>query len=261
MFNIDNPYNALLAITLSMPRIMLVLWLLPFLGESILPGSLRNIFGFSLGLIAIPAIYAEIPPEGVAILSALGLLAKEAFIGLLLGFSVAILFWVAVSMAFLIDSQRGATMASILLPSFGGQVSLLGSLFVQYMAVLFFITGGFLIMLKVIYYSYDLWPVLSFFPQINNSMMSYVSGQFQWLAYLTVFLAAPLLILMFLIDFTLGLVNRYVPQLQVFFLSMPIKGLAAIFILSIYLMSLTEYFQDKFLNFFDVLFELDALMR
>ena len=51
----------------------------------------------------------------------------------------------------------------------------------------------------------------------------------------TVVIAAPVIIIMFLATLGLGLVNRTAPQLNVFFLSMPIKSALGIAMLVIYL--------------------------
>ena len=51
----------------------------------------------------------------------------------------------------------------------------------------------------------------------------------------TVVISAPVIIIMFLATLGLGLVNRTAPQLNVFFLSMPIKSALGIAMLVIYL--------------------------
>jgi type III secretion protein T len=51
----------------------------------------------------------------------------------------------------------------------------------------------------------------------------------------TVVISAPVLIVMFLATVGLGLVNRTAPQLNVFFLSMPVKSALGIAMLIVYL--------------------------
>ena len=51
----------------------------------------------------------------------------------------------------------------------------------------------------------------------------------------TVIIAAPVIIIMFLATIGLGLVNRTAPQLNVFFLSMPVKSALGIAMLIIYI--------------------------
>ena len=64
----------------------------------------------------------------------------------------------------------------------------------------------------------------------------------------TVVISAPVIILMFLATIGLGLVNRTAPQLNVFFLSMPVKSALGIAMLIIYLpfiMDMLMYTRDS----------------
>ena len=51
----------------------------------------------------------------------------------------------------------------------------------------------------------------------------------------TVVISAPVIIVMFLATIGLGLVNRTAPQLNVFFLSMPVKSALGVAMLIVYL--------------------------
>ena len=62
----------------------------------------------------------------------------------------------------------------------------------------------------------------------------------QSLAELTVRAAAPAVLLLALIDLGFGLVNRVVPQLNVFFFTMPIKGALAALMIALYLSYLSD---------------------
>jgi type III secretion protein T len=54
-------------------------------------------------------------------------------------------------------------------------------------------------------------------------------------------LSAPAIIAMFLAELGLALVSRFAPQLQVFFLAMPIKSALALFVLVMYMGTLLDY--------------------
>ena len=58
-------------------------------------------------------------------------------------------------------------------------------------------------------------------------------------------LAAPALVAMFLSEIGLALVSRFAPQLQVFFMAMPIKSALAMLVLMLYAASLFEYGADQ----------------
>ncbi len=250
-----------LATIISLPRITMVLWMLPFLTESIFPKTIRLVFGFSLVLIALPRVAHEIPAEGLNFFFVLGIVVKEVFIGLLLGFMVSIPIWAASAMGFIIDLQRGSFIATLFTPFFRGQTSPVGIMLIQTIAVLFFSGGGFLILLNGLYGSYLMWPILEFFPKFDERLPTFFLDQLQFIVFLALTLSAPIVILMLLVDWAMGLINRFVPQLNVFFLSLPIKGALAIFILIIYANTLFGYFLDHYSMIYSIFDKLNVVLQ
>jgi type III secretion protein T len=61
-------------------------------------------------------------------------------------------------------------------------------------------------------------------------------------------LAAPMVICMFLVDFSLGLVNRFAPSLNVFFLSMPIKSALSLLVLVLYTATFVIFLGEDFMG-------------
>ena len=55
-------------------------------------------------------------------------------------------------------------------------------------------------------------------------------------------LGGPVFFLLFLAEFGLGLITRFAPQLNVFFLAMPVKSELAMFFFILYLSYLARYF-------------------
>jgi type III secretion protein T len=99
----------------------------------------------------------------------------------------------------------------------------------------------------VLFASYAAWPVVSFWPQVADPKFAlFFLRQVDLIMYYTVLLAAPVVMLTFLTDLGLGLINRFAPQLNVFFLAMPIKSGLAIFVLVIYFTTLMDQFSNRF---------------
>ena len=74
-------------------------------------------------------------------------------------------------------------------------------------------------------------------------------------------LAAPMLIALFLSEFGLGLINRFAPQLNVFFLSMPIKSAVAVLILIFYFRFFISYLKTLLIQNADVLNALKFVVK
>ncbi|MEM7528881.1 MAG: type III secretion system export apparatus subunit SctT [Pseudomonadota bacterium] len=243
---IPEAIQSIYLVTLGMARILAIFSMLPIFGRTVLVGSARIAVALSLSLVLYPHLKAEVDLEALGGLTFALVLFKEILIGVLLGFGFAVLFWAVESMGFFIDNQRGSTMASSVDPLTGSQTSPLGIFMTQVVTVYFLISGAILIMLRVIYESYILFPVPSFFPQLTLTDTSYFLGILDNIVALAVVFAAPAMIAMFLSELALGLISRFAPQLNVFFLAMPVKSAVGIFLLLLYVHLLVEVWEVEF---------------
>lgn len=225
----------IIAAILGMARIGGAFAICPALTDSMIPGVARRAAVFGFAVFVIPMIQQGMPPgePSVALFGALAF--KEALLGFLIGFFAAIPFWIAENIGNFIDNQRGATMGEVYSPLSGAQVSTIGIFFTQLVSTIFFVGGIIFIFLAALYKSYRLWPVfgpgLEFVSDASVLMLQSLDGMMQT----AVVIAAPVIIMMFLVTLGLGLINRTAPQLNVFFLSMPVKSALGIAMLVIYL--------------------------
>lgn len=169
------------------------------------------------------------------------LVAKEVFIGLVMGFLVAIPFWIFEAVGFVVDNQRGASLGATINPATGNDSSPLGILFNQAFMVFFLVGGGFMLMLTMLYDSFRLWDLWDWTPTLRRESVPLMLDQLGRFLRLTLLFAAPAIISMFLAEVGLALVSRFAPQLQVFFLAMPIKSALALLVMVLYMNTLFEY--------------------
>lgn len=220
-------------------RLMPLFLMLPLMNRSMVPRTISLGLVAGLGLLVVPTLPAvDQLPVGAPLL---WLLLKEAVVGLVLGFLAAIPFWVFDVMGFVIDNQRGASMAATVNPLTGHDSSPLGMLFSFAFLTFFFVAGGFQVLLSMVYESYRLWPPLSFWPQPTDDLAQLLMSQINRLMLLGLLLAAPAMVAMLLSEVGLALVSRFAPQLQVFFLAMPVKSGVALFVLIIYVPTLFDF--------------------
>ena len=241
----------ILAAVLAMARIGAAFAICPALTDSMIPGVARRAATLAFAVLVLPAIHATIPPgEPNLWLFALAAF-REALIGFLIGFFAAVPFWIAENVGNFIDNQRGATMGEVYSPLSGAQVSTTGIFFTQLVSTIFFVGGAFFLFLGALYKSYAVWPVfapdalpgLAFISDAPVQILGTLDGMLKT----TVVIAAPVIIVMFLATIGLGLVNRTAPQLNVFFLSMPIKSALGVALLIVYLpfiMDMLMYTRD-----------------
>ena len=229
----------ILAAVLAMARIGGAFAICPALTESMIPGVARRAAVLGFSCLAIPFVKAGMPPGEPNVWMFAVLAFREALIGFLIGFFAAVPFWIAENVGNFIDNQRGATMGEVYSPLNGSQVSTTGIFFTQIVSTVFFVSGAILLVLGALYKSYAVWPVvpadaggfIAFAPNAPVQMLGALDGMLRT----TVVISAPVIIVMFLATIGLGLVNRTAPQLNVFFLSMPVKSALGIAMLVIYL--------------------------
>ncbi|WP_281628702.1 type III secretion system export apparatus subunit SctT [Vibrio sp. St2] len=223
-------YVPILALCMMRPLGMMIMLPL-FKGGAMGSGLIRNTLVLMFALPIIPMMQAH-PVDFVAkSLTELVLIyGEELLIGLIVGFCAAIPFWAIDMAGFVIDTMRGASMSTVLNPLMGLQSSVFGMFFTQILGVLFLVSGGFNALLTALYQSYTVLPpesALSF----NQDLLSFISQQWQMMSDMCLSFALPAMVVMIMVDVALGLVNRSVEQLNVFFLSMPIKSILVVFLL------------------------------
>lgn len=230
-----------IAFLISTPRLAMIFQLLPFIGRASMPVIVHVGVVMSLSLLLQPLIHSQLPAEDMGVWLILAIALKEAFVGLLIGFVFVIIFHAIEAAGFFIDNQRGSTMASSIDPLLGGQTSLLGLLLLQSFVVYFFVSGGFLLMLGVIYSTYVVLPVPTFWPSLPAETAVFFLAQVDRLVRLAFVFAAPVFAAMFIAEIGVALVSRFAPQMNVFFLAMPIKSGVAMLVLVLYVQTFLTY--------------------
>lgn len=243
---IEFPAAWMSAIFMAMPRILAIFSILPMFSRQALPGLLRVGVAFSVAIFIVPSLVGESISSSFSAVYTMGIILKEVMIGFVLGFLIALPLWAFDIMGAYVDNQRGASIASTINPLTGHDTSPLGELFSQAAVTFLLISGGYILILNVIFDSFSLWPVYTLLPKFSSETPMILLSQMDRLMSMAVLFSAPIIFAMFLAEFGLGLISRFVPQLQVFFMAMPIKSALAMFMFAIYTVALFGYAADEF---------------
>jgi type III secretion protein T len=222
------------AFALGVARGLGMLQILPLSTRLGLTGMHRAGVAGALALFLLPMLMAQLaasPPSG-AYLAVLA--AKEGLIGFLLGVIFAVPFWVAETAGELIDQQRGSQGAVTPDPAGEEQSGITATLLVLTLTTIFLLSGGMHWLIDALYRSYLLWPAGELVPRLAPGAMIHVLGLLDTVLAAGLLLASPLLVAMLLAELSLGFVSRFMPQLNVFDLSLPVKGLLQVIGLPIY---------------------------
>jgi flagellar biosynthetic protein FliR len=215
-------------------RIMPVLVLSPFLGGEVVPTEIKMGVGVTLSIVLFPAVSARMGAIPTSALPYIGLLLKEIFIGVTLATIVNMIFEAARVAGTISDTMSGANNAQLLVPQLGQQVSLFANLKVQLAVVLFLSLNGHHLVIEALADSLAVVP-LDRFPRFSSGQWAFFElfiRSFADLLKIAIALSAPTLLASFLTDMALGAVNRVAPQVQVFFISMSIKPLVTVIVVT-----------------------------
>jgi type III secretion protein T len=251
----------LVALVYAGARLQVALAIIPLFASAVVPGMVRTAIGVSLSLVLVPPMHAALGGHMPDSITMAAVVVKESFLGLLIGYSVAVLFWAVEGIGFFIDNQRGATIASTLNPLTGNDTSPLGILFNQAFIVYFLVAGGLTVFMTLVYQSFLLWPATAMLPPLPQVGTQVFAGMFGGLVRLTLLLSAPVIVALLLAELGLALVSRFAPQLQVFFLAMPVKSALALLILAVYVPTLFDYLHDEIAHLPDLLVQLTRGLR
>ncbi len=230
-------------------RLLVFIRVLPFMGSSVMPTLLVTAFSFTFAPLLLPIFMNSMPSKPVGVLLGGALIVKEMLLGFLFAFLASLIFWAVMSMGFIMDNQRGNSQGDTQDPLSQEQTSPLGSFFFQWTTLLFCSSGALTLFLGGFLESYLWWPVFSLTPPSNMAVLSaFIFEQLSVFFTLFLILSAPIIAIFFLTDFSLGLVNRFAQQLNVYILSMPIKSAIMLILLLFYVSILQHVLLEELLQ-------------
>ncbi|NIC04757.1 type III secretion system export apparatus subunit SctT [Billgrantia bachuensis] len=239
-------YPMLVAASIGMTRALGVILITPAFNRLGLTGMIRSAVAVTIALPAIPFIFSALPSLGP--LSAFGLAAlliKELMIGAVIGVVFGIPFWAAEVAGEVVDLQRASTMGQLLDPMGSTESGVTSTLLVVTLVALFFVSGGFMIMLEGFYASYALWPVERFVPVLESRTALTMLDMLDQVMRVGVMMVAPLVIALLVADLMLAYLARMAPSLNVFSLSLAIKNLLFTFLMLLYIVFLVPLLVEE----------------
>lgn len=253
--------DAALLLGLSTTRVAVAFLLVPLFTAELIPPLVRNSLFFAIALLA-QLMQPAARPLVMGTWQWLMLFGKEAFIGGAIGFLFAGMLWAFEAAGQVIDSKIGMTQAQLSDPLSGQSVSLNAAFLGRLASWIFMASGGFMVLVGTLLQSYALWPVLSMPSSLVRDGLALFETEFGRIMSLTVLLAAPALILLYVVDGVLGLVNRFAQQLNLFSLAGSLKGVAATWIVLVQIAVASQALTDELLGRSEIVIDaLRALIR
>ncbi len=236
--------NDLFSILLVFMRIGAAMMLLPGFGESYVAPRIRLIFAFALALVVTPIVSASLPPMPGDAIHLFLLLAGEIVIGLFFGALARFLLSALHVAGVIIGFQTSLANAQVFDPVNSQQGSLLGSFLNVLGVYLIFATDLHHLMLVALVDSYTVFVPGAPLPlgELSRTAARFVARSFG----LGLQIAAPFVVVGMVFYIGLGLIARLMPQVQVFFIAIPLQIMLGFSVMAMTLSASLYWFLTSF---------------
>jgi flagellar biosynthesis protein FliR len=208
-----------------------------------LPGMVKVVLSMCIALLLTIAIPASSQLPVLGSLESIMMIGQEFFIGIGLVFGIQISFAALLFAGKIIDLQLGFGVASVLDPMTQSHEALTSSVLNALFTVAFFILDMHHVLVKGIAATFHSFPVGSALIAPDQShLISFFSSQFV----LGLLVVMPTMLGLFMLDMVIAFASRTMPQVNVYFVSLPLKIFTGITILSISLKYMSGFIERFF---------------
>ena len=192
----------------------------PLYGNQAIPAQLKVWAAAFVSFAILPVIAAQSPTVSLDLGSLIILALQEVIVGSAIGFSLGIIFHAVVYAGELFGIVMGFSLSSLIDPQNGFDVPVIGQFEYIVAIFIFLILNGHLFLLEALATSYSAVPVSGL--KITGSAVDLFVHMTGMVFVAAIKIGAPVIVSLFLTDVLLGIVSRMVPQINVFFVGMPI---------------------------------------
>ena len=250
LFNLSP--DTMLSFFLTLFRISIIVFLLPFFGGDSLPNMLKA----ALCLVLTMAVWPHLSFPGEMFpghpISIGVMLLGELILGMVLGIVVEVIMGAVRTGGQIIGFQMGFAMVSVVDPMTGTSQAVTAHFLYMVTLLSFLVLDGHLFLLKGLTMSFEYLPPGSLLltPELGLDLLEYSDNMFL----LAIKIAAPVMAALFLVDLALALVGRASPQMNVMMLGFPVKITVGFFFLGMIFTLMSLYIED-FIRMIEPMYE------
>jgi flagellar biosynthetic protein FliR len=226
-------------------RVTAILVQIPIFGGTMVNNWVKIGLSVSISLLVVPieqllAYQVELPVVAYTFA-----VFQELIIGLLVGFAGSLLFNTIQVAGTIMELSSGFSAGSIFNPTIGATGSAFSQFFVLFSMMYFLVINAHHKFLQGLWYSYVVMPIGSSVTILSPTGLLSLSGK---ILLSGIQIALPVMAALLLTDITMGLLARVSPQINVFFLGLPVKVWVAVIGLFLAIMVLSPVIHDLFGN-------------
>ncbi len=234
------------AFMLVFARVGAMLMVLPILGETSFPMRLRLVFALALTLILYPALSPALPPIPGGVFAMIELMVMELALGIAIGLVVRLLMSALQVAGTAIAFQTGLAFAQNVDPSQGVQSAIFASFLSMTAITVIFVTDLHHLLLVAIVDSYTMFKPGDVIPfgDFAEVATRTIANSFR----VAIQIAAPFLAFGLLFYLGVGVLARLMPQIQIFFVIMPLNIFLGFALFALLISVLVKVFLEHFEN-------------
>lgn len=218
--------STLASLGLVLVRVGTLVMVAPVFGGTFAPAPIKIGLSLALTLVLLPLVPL---PETLTVAGLLVVALREVLIGLAIGFGVRVIVNAAEMGGYLAGFQLGFAQAATIDPSTGVRNNTVALLYGNLALFVFFAVNGHHLVLRALQQSYGRLPVGV--GQTDAGVTAAVTGMLGTVFLVGVQLAAPVVVVMLVLEIGLGLLGRAAAGIDLFALTPPVRllvGLAAL---------------------------------
>ncbi|MGC8869207.1 MAG: flagellar biosynthetic protein FliR [Sulfurihydrogenibium sp.] len=238
------------AVALVFTRIIAFFSSFPLIFSPVIPHNVKVLMVISFAFFTMLNFDIQVKVNSLELITFLVLVFKEFFIGFSLGLIVNILISAFSYAAEIVGFLMGLTVLNIYNPAFG-QTSVLSGFFVFLFYLLFFVSGSYQILIGSLFKSFEIIPVTS--TSINQGIFPFVIEKSSDIFLLSFQMAFPFILVLLIFNVVLALINRLIPQINVFFVGLPAQiwiGFLVLMFSSVVLVKVGLSLMDKMVEYY-----------
>lgn len=239
--------NEIETFLLIFTRISTIMALMPIFGSQSIPMQAKVAFWLILTMIIFrtnPSMQSVLIQSGNVPGFILSIL-KEILFGLIIGFVSSMLFTAVQIGGWLIDSEIGFGFVELMDPFNDEPVTVFGQFQVILFTILFLLFNGHYFFILSIQKSFETVPLTALRLE-NVSIAGGVVSIFAGIFVCAIKFAAPIFVTLLITEVALGVVARTVPQINIFFVGMPLKIVTGLMTAILVLPMLSTLFRKTF---------------
>ncbi|WP_339485850.1 flagellar biosynthetic protein FliR [Pseudomonas sp. EL_65y_Pfl2_R95] len=221
-------------------RIAALLMTMPVFGTKLVPVRVRLYLSLAICLVLLPNLPA-MPEVDALSLQTLILIAQEVLIGVMLGFVLQLFFHAFVIAGQIVSMQMGLGFASMVDPTNGISVPVIGQFFTMLVTMLFLAMNGHLVVFEVLSESFVTLPVGGGF---LTDQYWQIATKLGWVFGAALILVLPAITALLVINLAFGVMTRASPQFNIFTIGFPLTVVLGLVIIWIGLADILAQYQE-----------------